>query len=204
MTTTVGNLQPFRFLPSGKSSVVNPIRPSVRPARMVTRSCYCPKRLTLRGASASPVPGHHHLHRLQGDIGNLLQSLSQLPKQVQEQAFFSARQSQRAQLPKAKDPKARSQVSPAKAIRVPQSARKRDKQTGKCVRSKKRSAAAQQKRNLRKRLHQVKQHIRQDAQASNDSVHSECEVEELSSPSSEPSAEESAQPASSDESSLSV
>ena len=33
MTTTVGNLQPFRFLPSGKSSVVSPIRPSVRPAR---------------------------------------------------------------------------------------------------------------------------------------------------------------------------
>ena len=123
MTTTVGNLQPFRFLPSGKSSVVSPIRPSVRPARMVTRSCWCPERLTLRGASASPGLGHHHLHRLQGDIGNLLQSLSQLPKQVQEQAFLSARQSQRAQLPKAKDPKARSQVSPAKAIRVPQSAR---------------------------------------------------------------------------------
>ena len=87
---------------------------------------------------------------------------------------------------------------------APKRARKRDKQTGKCVRSKKRSVAVQQNRNLRKRLHQVKQQIRQDAQASNDSVHSECEVEELGSPSTEPSAEESAQPASSDESSLSV
>ena len=43
--------------------------------------------------------------------------------------------------------------------------RKRHPDTGKCIRSQKRSHKAQQKRDLRKRLHQVKQQIRSDSAA---------------------------------------
>ena len=46
---------------------------------------------------------------------------------------------------------------------VKKRARERDPNTGKCIRSQKRSHKAQQKRDLRKRLHQVKQQVRSDS-----------------------------------------
>ena len=60
----------------------------------------------------------------------------------------------------------------------------------KCIRSQKRSHKAQQKRDLRKRLHQVKQQIRSDsAVVANRSEHSDQEADESASCSREPSPE---------------
>ena len=68
--------------------------------------------------------------------------------------------------------------------------RKRHPDTGKCIRSQKRSHKAQQKRDLRKRLHQVKQQIRSDsAVVANRSEHSDQEADESASCSREPSPE---------------
>ena len=68
--------------------------------------------------------------------------------------------------------------------------RKRHPDTGTCIRSQKRSHKAQQKRDLRKRLHQVKQQIRSDsAVVANRSEHSDQEADESASCSREPSPE---------------
>ena len=83
--------------------------------------------------------------------------------------------------------------------------RKRDPDTGKCIRSQKRSHKAQQKRDLRKRLHQVKQQIRSDSAVfANRSEHSDQEADESASCSREPSLECTVHCTSSDESSSSV
>ena len=83
--------------------------------------------------------------------------------------------------------------------------RKRHPDTGKCIRSQKRSHKAQQKRDLRKRLHQVKQQIRSDsAVVANRSEHSDQEADESASCSREPSPECTVHCTSSDESSSSV
>ena len=80
--------------------------------------------------------------------------------------------------------------------------RKRHPDTGTCIRSQKRSHKAQQKRDLRKRLHQVKQQIRSDsAVVANRSEHSDQEADESASCSREPSPECTVHCTSSDESS---